>query len=137
MHSAAQKANPANVGINIIDWQLLTQAWLDRWHGRNKQCEDEFQYSSVIQQALVLEVHSASFNALRLQVVGWNGQLPQLDLYFLVKRLAEMGSGLQVTQVTVLPLHKPTVATVARQQASCYLCLLCSLAKCCACAATA
>lgn len=42
---------------------------------------------------------SASFNALNLEVVGWNGQVPQLDLYYLIKSLAETGSGLQLAEV--------------------------------------
>lgn len=79
---------------------IMVQAWLDMHHGANTtQHEAMSGYVGVIQQALVLQMQSASFNALSLEVIGWNGQVPQLDLYFLVKRLAEISSGLQVAQV--------------------------------------
>lgn len=81
-----------------------TQAWLDMHHGAAAtQAGTASGYSSVIQQALILDMQSASFNALNIEAIGWNGQMPQLDLYFLVKRLAEIGSGLQFTQVS--PSH--------------------------------
>ena len=66
-------------------------------HGQSSAC---FGYNGVIQQALVLEMQSPTFNALNLEVIGWNGQVPQLDLYYLVKRLAEIGSGLHFAEVS-------------------------------------
>lgn len=78
----------------------LPQAWLDLHHGAaSAQASSLSGYTGIIQQALILDIESANFNALSLEVIGRNGQLPQLDLYFLVKRLAEIGSGLHITQV--------------------------------------
>ena len=39
------------------------------------------------------------FNALQVRTLGWNGQIPMLDLYYLIKRLSENGPGLQLSQV--------------------------------------
>ncbi len=43
---------------------------------------------------------SDKFNTLQVNTVGWNGQLPMLDLYYLVKRLTENGPGLTLSQVS-------------------------------------
>lgn len=40
-----------------------------------------------------------TFNALHVDTTGWNGQLPMLDLYYLVKRLTENGPALTLSQV--------------------------------------
>ena len=52
-------------------------------------------------------MNSDKFNALQVKTLGWNGQLPMLDLYFLIKRLTENGPGLQLSQAS--NLHSVTI----------------------------
>lgn len=77
----------------------MPQDWLDAYHGRPRNDPTAFGRSGLLQQALVLEMDADRFNALQVKTLGWNGQLPMLDLYYLIKRLSENGPGLQLSQV--------------------------------------
>ena len=79
----------------------LPQVWLDAYHGQHID-SSAFGRSGLLQQALVLEMNNNKFNALQVKTLGWNGQLPMLDLYFLIKRLTENGPGLQLSQAGTL-----------------------------------
>lgn len=77
------------------------QDWLATYHGWPSNDHAAFGRSGLLQQALVLEMDSDRFNALQVRTLGWNGQLPMLDLYYLIKRLSESGPGLQLSQVCI------------------------------------
>lgn len=79
-------------------WFLL-QDWLAAYDTCPSSNRTAFGRSGLLQQALVLEMNSDRFNALQVRTLGWNGQLPMLDLYYLIKRLSESGPGLQLSQV--------------------------------------
>ena len=79
-------------------WFLL-QDWLAAYDSCPSHDHAAFGRSGLLQQALVLEMNSDRFNALQVRTLGWNGQLPMLDLYYLIKRLSESGPGLQLSQV--------------------------------------
>ncbi|KAL3149618.1 Glycosylphosphatidylinositol anchor attachment 1 protein [Trebouxia sp. C0010 RCD-2024] len=72
--------------------------WLDAYHGHPSSAQTVFGRSGLLQQAVVLEMDADRFNALQVRTLGWNGQLPMLDLYYLIKRLSENGPGLQLSQ---------------------------------------
>lgn len=76
------------------------QEWLSTYHGARRGSLSSFGQSGLIQQALVFQMHSKQFNAIEVKTVGWNGQLPMLDLYYLVKRLSENGPGIKLSQVS-------------------------------------
>jgi len=71
------------------------QEWLDAYHG----AQSHFGQSGLLQQALILQMSNNTFNSLHVDTTGWNGQLPMLDLYYLVKRLTENGPALTLSQV--------------------------------------
>ena len=53
-----------------------------------------------------------TFNTLHVDTTGWNGQLPMLDLYYLVKRLTENGPALTLSQVTNITMMLITHAFI-------------------------
>jgi len=71
------------------------QEWLNAYHG----AQSHFGQSGLLQQALILQMSNNTFNTLHVDTTGWNGQLPMLDLYYLVKRLTENGPALTLSQV--------------------------------------
>ena len=77
------------------------QNWLDMYHGSNRGSR-EFGQTGLIQQALVLQMDADRFNALKVEAVGWNGRMPMLDLFYLVRRLAEIGPGLDLANVSFI-----------------------------------
>ena len=78
---------------------LVLQSWLGQYHGSSASSMLAFGQAGLIQQALVLQMGTARFNTLQVSTVGWNGQMPMLDLFYLVRRLAEVGPGLALSQV--------------------------------------
>lgn len=78
---------------------VLLQDWLVAYDSCPSSDRAAFGRSGLLQQALVLEMDSDRFNALQVRTLGWSGQLPMLDLYYLIKRLSESGPGLQLSQV--------------------------------------
>lgn len=84
---------------------FLLQDWLGAYHSCSSSDRIAFGRSGLLQQALVLEMDSDRFNALQVRTLGWNGQLPMLDLYYLIKRLSESGPGLQLSQVRMCIAH--------------------------------
>ncbi|KAA6418424.1 MAG: hypothetical protein FRX49_11584, partial [Trebouxia sp. A1-2] len=77
----------------------MTREWLDAYHG----AQSHFGQSGLLQQALILQMSNNTFNALHVDTTGWNGQLPMLDLYYLVKRLTENGPALTLSQDVKVP----------------------------------
>ena len=73
----------------------ILQEWLGAYHG----AQSHFGQSGLLQQALILQMSNNTFNTLHVDTTGWNGQLPMLDLYYLVKRLTENGPALTLSQV--------------------------------------
>ena len=95
----------------LANVHALLQEWLDIYHGAPSRSESPFGQSGLLQQALILQMSNDTFNALHVDTIGWNGQLPMLDLYYLVKRLTENGLGLTLSQVISTPLlHRLTTA---------------------------
>lgn len=82
----------------------VAQDWLAAYHGWPSDDHANFGRSGLLQQALVLEMDSDRFNAIQVRTLGWNGQLPMLDLYYLIKRLSESGPGLHLSQVCIFPM---------------------------------
>ncbi|KAK9805223.1 hypothetical protein WJX72_007042 [[Myrmecia] bisecta] len=71
------------------------QVWLEEAaNGKWQRHASPFGRAGLMQQALVLDVASPSFNALEVHTIGFSGQLPMLDLYYLVAFLAEEHVGL-------------------------------------------
>ena len=91
------------------------------YHGQHSNSSLEFGRSGLLQQALVLEMAEEQFNSLQVKTVSWNGQLPMLDLFYLVKHLAESGPGLQLSQVSCLCLVVLLAITLLTK-CSFYLC---------------
>ena len=80
----------------------MLQSWLDTYHGSDRG-SGAFGQAGLIQQALVLQMDSDRFNTLHLESVGWNGRMPMLDLFYLVRRLADIGPGLELSHVSGFP----------------------------------
>ncbi|DBA88721.1 TPA: hypothetical protein ACH3X1_004146 [Trebouxia sp. C0004] len=78
----------------------VTREWLQAYHG----AQNHFGQSGLLQQALILQMSNNTFNTLHVDTTGWNGQLPMLDLYYVVKRLTENGPGFTLSQDVKVPL---------------------------------
>jgi hypothetical protein len=57
---------------------------------------ESFGRAGVLQQAIIMEVPTAAFNAIELSVEGYDGQLPKLDMYWLLKYYSSAWTGLPV-----------------------------------------
>lgn len=80
---------------------------------------ESFGRAGVLQQAILLEVPTAAFNAIELSVEGYDGQLPKLDMYWLLKYYSSSWTGLPVLlrgQVQASQLAEVFKDTPALQQ---------------------
>jgi hypothetical protein len=80
---------------------------------------ESFGRAGVLQQAIILEVSTAAFNAIELSVEGYDGQLPKLDMYWMLKYYSSSWTGLPVLlrgQVQAIQLAEAFKDTPALQQ---------------------
>ena len=55
-----------------------------------------FPRGGLLQQAIVIEAAGDAFNAIQMPLVGAAGQLPKLDMFYLIRYYAEMHVGIPV-----------------------------------------
>ncbi|CAD7698383.1 unnamed protein product [Ostreobium quekettii] len=65
------------------------EEWLDAYQAKAASAiGSEFKRAGTLQQAVVVEVTQPTFDAVEIALEGYNGQLPKLDMYWLVKSLS-------------------------------------------------